>query len=84
MNPELVLKMPKVYIIIGSLRFQFKVSVRVTFSKNENFLEFSRFGYFFWLLVEIFYIPLYDYMYDLMYRGFFDPKFTYFLGLRSF
>ena len=70
MNPELVLKMPKVYIIIGSLRFHFKVNVRVAFSKNENFLEFSRFGYFFWLLMEIFYIPLVDYMYDLMCKFF--------------
>ena len=25
MNPELVLEMPKVYLIIGSLRFHFKV-----------------------------------------------------------
>ena len=37
MNPELVLKMPKVTIIIGSLMFHFKFNVRVAFSKNEIF-----------------------------------------------
>ena len=31
MNPELVLKMPKVYMIICSLRFHFKVKVLVDF-----------------------------------------------------
>ena len=56
MIPELVSKLPKVYIIIGFLRFYFKVDVQVAFYKNENFQEFSCFGYFFRLLVEIFYI----------------------------
>ena len=31
MNPDLALKMPKVYIIIGSLRFHIKLNVRVAF-----------------------------------------------------
>merc|ERR1712127_825662 len=42
------------------------------------------FGYFFGLLVEIFYIPLVDYMYDLMCNVFVGPKVAYFLGLRPF
>ena len=56
----------------------------VAFSKNEIFLEFSRLGYFFVLLVEIFYIPLVDFMYDLTCKVFFGPKFAHFFGLRSF
>ena len=40
LNPELVLKLPNILIVIGSLRFHFKVVVRVAF-KNENFLEFK-------------------------------------------
>ena len=62
--------MPKVYIIISPLRFDFKVNVQEAFSKKLNFLEFSCFGYFFVLLVELFYIPRIDYMYDLMCKVF--------------
>ena len=31
MIPELILRLPKVFIIIGSLRFHFKAKVRVAF-----------------------------------------------------
>ena len=74
LNLELVLKLPKVYIIIGSLRFHLKVDVQVALYKNENFLEFSCFGYFFKLPVEIFYILLVDYMYDFMWTVFFGKN----------
>ena len=70
-NAELAKKLAKVLIIIDSLRFHFKVDMRVAFKKNENIPEFSQFGYFLGLLVEIFYIPLVDYMYDLMCNIFF-------------
>ena len=68
MIPELVLILPKVLIIIGSLRFHSKVDIRVAFNKSENFLEFRLFGYFFGLLVELYYFPLVNCMYDLMYK----------------
>ena len=77
LNPELVLKFPKVLFIIGYLRFHLKL---LCFFLNENFLKFSRFGYFSGLLVKIFYFTLVDYMYDLMCKVFSGPKFAYFLG----
>ena len=39
MNPDLVLKSPKVLIILGFLRFHFKVVVRVAFLKKVKFLR---------------------------------------------
>ena len=38
MIPEQALKVPKVLIIIGSLRFHLQIDVQVAFSKPENFL----------------------------------------------
>ena len=82
--PELVLKWPKFHIIIGSLRFILKLMCKWLFKKRKFLLEFSHFGYFFRLLVKIFYIPLVDYMYYLMCKVFFCHKFAYFLDLRPF
>ena len=67
MIPELVLKLPNVLIIIDSLRFHFKVDLQVAFFK-KNFIELSRFEYFFLVVFETFYIPIVDYMYDWIFK----------------
>ena len=79
MIPELVLKLPKVLIVIGAF-FMLRCEWRL--KRKENVLEFSSFGYFLSLLVELFYIPLVDYMYYLMCKVFFGQKFLFLaLGL---
>ena len=40
--------------------------------------------YFFEGLMELFYIPLVDYMYEFMFNLFFCPKIVTFLGLKPF
>ena len=52
MNPELVLRLTKIFTI-GSFRFHFKVVVWVK-KKDENILEFSCGGYFLGFLVQVF------------------------------
>ena len=66
MNPKLVLKLPNKFIIINFLKLHFKIVVQVPFKKNEKFLDFGLFWYFFGLFVEIFDFPLVDHMYKLM------------------
>ena len=78
MNIELVLNLPNFKTIIVSLRFHFKVDMQVVF------LWTFCLWYFFGLLVELFKIPLVDYMYDWMCKVFVGKKFAYFLGMKPF
>ena len=58
---------PNFLISIGSLMFLFKVVVQVAFQKNG-------------LLLELFYLPLVDYMYVLMCKAFVWPTICIILG----
>ena len=61
---ELILKLSKVLIILGSFSFYFKVVAQIAL--KGNYLEFCRFEYFFGFLAKLFYVSLVDYMYDLI------------------
>ena len=63
--------------------FHFKVDIQVAFFLNNFFREFSRLRYLFGLLIELFYFPLVDYMYKLMYTVFFGHKIAYTFGFEA-
>ena len=64
-NPKLVLKMPNFKIIIGSLRFNFKVVIRLAFKKILNLAVFG-FNNMSGLILKL--CPVFSLLFYLPYR----------------